>query len=657
TGSAGESKSARKRRKRKAKHVRTDQCKKKAQGQRCVRRREERAKIAVRKKDWDAPPKVHGPQFAAQPTPVSVSINDVDAAVEYKVTKGAYTVRRLDSLSPLPWEREELDELVPPPTEGDERSPEQYWDAAMARIADLFESERVAAEGTFTAKQTTHRRGDFTAVATGVSYGGGQMRPGNLRQARKGHEGLLSNLTQNPDVQCIANYQSDVLASYFPKVYAHVYDSMATLSRLQPELRRNFQGSIYPTTTFNLGPDTVCKDHNDCNNAPDVPCSITALGNFDPDKGGELYFFDLVLIVRFPPGTTILLSSASIRHGNLPTCEVFGGGRLLKVKRKPNSYNAYLHARSKENKENGIESSGKKTLPDLSSQAAHGDSWKEMSAEKKQELVDQLVAEKEEKKVIPRVRGVHASHDVSRTVATIDAEMQGLSKRTGAQYAMFTVHDDTGDTWDAAVHATDKLKSGIQDLYKVTPEQMTSKLQAYSMSGMGGVLKGSGGKKRHWYRTEARVLITQGLEKILLARGVSSDKLPRMEYSNHETLVCEYGVELAGWPEPTGIRSPANVVHTGDMERIYIAVKSGACAWRALTPEELGARQAIREQEVLAAGGSARKSNVPKTNGAAGKGKGKAKAPARKGRKGPKSAEFVPSDADESHSEDEDGGE
>ncbi|TFY75924.1 hypothetical protein EWM64_g8086 [Hericium alpestre] len=282
---------------------------------------------AAQKRDWTGVPKTHRSNFASHPMPTTITIDDVNAAVEYKVTRGAYTVRCLDSLQDVPWEREELDELgfrhfawcgqiayvildnkdriiavlVPPPAE------------------ELFENERIAAGSSFSDKQTSHRRGNFMALAMCVSYGGGQKKLRPLRQARKTHSTLLSTLTSDKDVQRIANFQSDVLASYFLKVYAHVYDSMATLSQSQPELHRNFPGSIYPMTTFNLGPATACHDHNGCNNAPDVPCAITALGDFNPNKGGELIFFDLALVVCFPPGTTILLFSASIWHGNMPT--------------------------------------------------------------------------------------------------------------------------------------------------------------------------------------------------------------------------------------------------------------------------------------------------------------------------------------------------
>lgn len=93
---------------------------------------------------------------------------------------------------------------------------------------------------------------------------------------------------------------------------------MKALREHQPSLRPNLSNSAYPCITFNLGPQTVCNAHNDSTNYPGVPCAITPLGTFDPDEGGELVFYDYKLIVRFPPASTALLSSAGVRHGNKP---------------------------------------------------------------------------------------------------------------------------------------------------------------------------------------------------------------------------------------------------------------------------------------------------------------------------------------------------
>jgi hypothetical protein len=45
---------------------------------------------------------------------------------------------------------------------------------------------------------------------------------------------------------------------------------------------------------------------------------VTAFGDYDPDAEGHLILHDLKIFIRFPPGCTILLLSASLSHGNVP---------------------------------------------------------------------------------------------------------------------------------------------------------------------------------------------------------------------------------------------------------------------------------------------------------------------------------------------------
>ncbi|KAI0040592.1 hypothetical protein FA95DRAFT_1471981, partial [Auriscalpium vulgare] len=187
------------------------------------------------------------------------------------------------------------------------------WNAAMARNAALFETTREFGEKhrAFPDKLVHHRRGNFTAVSFGISYGGGQL-VGVPRAA------VVDRLRSSKDVGRMAGHQSRGLASFFPQPYQHMREGMRELCEADPTLELPFRTSAYPTATANLGPDTVCLDHNDCTNFPSLACAITALGSFDADKGGQLYFWDLGLRVRFPAGSTILLSSAGLRHGNLP---------------------------------------------------------------------------------------------------------------------------------------------------------------------------------------------------------------------------------------------------------------------------------------------------------------------------------------------------
>jgi hypothetical protein len=79
---------------------------------------------------------------------------------------------------------------------------------------------------------------------------------------------------------------------------------------------RNFPGSIFACSTMNFGPHVRSFMHRDSLNLAFGWCAITALGDFDPKKGGHLILWDLKLAVEFPPGSTILFPSATITHSN-----------------------------------------------------------------------------------------------------------------------------------------------------------------------------------------------------------------------------------------------------------------------------------------------------------------------------------------------------
>ena len=94
-----------------------------------------------------------------------------------------------------------------------------------------------------------------------------------------------------------------------------------TLSRLfasNPRLRRIFRASLYPALSCNFGPATATVPHVDSGNYAGGLCVIQSAGNFDPTKGGHIFFRQLHLVVEFPPGATILVPSGVIEHGNTP---------------------------------------------------------------------------------------------------------------------------------------------------------------------------------------------------------------------------------------------------------------------------------------------------------------------------------------------------
>ncbi|TFK60997.1 hypothetical protein BDN72DRAFT_872818 [Pluteus cervinus] len=191
------------------------------------------------------------------------------------------------------------------------------WQVVAEEAAKTLASVRDegVALGAFPVDVRSHRRGEFVALPVGVSHGNGRTQPGNLFQPPE-RKPLVERLLSDKSIQRIAGFQSSVFSYYAPKLYAHFSYRLLRLFDHDPTLKGNFNNSIFPATSFNLGPRTVSLAHTDASNVGYGLCALVSLGNFDSTKGGHLVLFDLGLMIRFPPSTVALLPSGILRHGN-----------------------------------------------------------------------------------------------------------------------------------------------------------------------------------------------------------------------------------------------------------------------------------------------------------------------------------------------------
>jgi hypothetical protein len=116
----------------------------------------------------------------------------------------------------------------------------------------------------------------------------------------------------------IAGFGSSAFATWAPKLYDHYEENLASLLDSDPKLRRNFHNSVFSSAAFNFGLKTVSAKHRDYSNLPYGWCPITALGDYDPTRGGHLVLWELKMVIEFPPGSTVLIPSAVISHSNTP---------------------------------------------------------------------------------------------------------------------------------------------------------------------------------------------------------------------------------------------------------------------------------------------------------------------------------------------------
>ncbi|KAI0310320.1 hypothetical protein OF83DRAFT_1155560 [Amylostereum chailletii] len=105
-------------------------------------------------------------------------------------------------------------------------------------------------------------------------------------------------------------------ASMAPKLYAYYESTMVKVLTAHPSLTMPYINSIFATMTFNLGGNVRTCAHADTENLPTRWCSITALGNFDPKRGGHLVLHTLRMVVEFPPNSVASILSSTVVHSN-----------------------------------------------------------------------------------------------------------------------------------------------------------------------------------------------------------------------------------------------------------------------------------------------------------------------------------------------------
>ncbi|KAJ8692146.1 hypothetical protein PTI98_009484 [Pleurotus ostreatus] len=165
---------------------------------------------------------------------------------------------------------------------------------------------------------TVHRRGNFPALAVGVSYGNGQRQPMRLIAGETSPQAPgLQRLLNNPAVQRVAAYGDSAFQMWAPKLYNHYRTHVEKMYDALPHIRRNFSKSVFPCATFNFGPRVQTIPHRDSLNLGYGWCSITALGCFNPTEGGHLILWDARVVVEFPPNSTALIPSSTILHSNI----------------------------------------------------------------------------------------------------------------------------------------------------------------------------------------------------------------------------------------------------------------------------------------------------------------------------------------------------
>ncbi|KAJ7925371.1 hypothetical protein B0H13DRAFT_1551769, partial [Mycena leptocephala] len=106
----------------------------------------------------------------------------------------------------------------------------------------------------------------------------------------------------------LAAFGNDLFAAFSPESFRIATALTSALFSKDSDLHQPFPGA-WTSVTFDLSPQTVTPPQWLCNHLHWCWMAITALGTFDPRRGGHLILWDLGRVLEFPPGCTILIPS------------------------------------------------------------------------------------------------------------------------------------------------------------------------------------------------------------------------------------------------------------------------------------------------------------------------------------------------------------
>ncbi|KAJ7737224.1 hypothetical protein B0H14DRAFT_3516363 [Mycena olivaceomarginata] len=168
-------------------------------------------------------------------------------------------------------------------------------------------------------------RGTFPRVSAGGFIW--RWTTGNLTLTAVLQESCASYLCCS--VSCVSlGFANGLFRTWNSVVHALYTETLDALVARNSGLICNFprEVSAFAAVTFNFGPATITFPHTDALNLTWGWCAITALGAFDPRRGGHLVLWDLCLVIH----SSWLNNSHSICHPTALQCWYsFGGTPLL----------------------------------------------------------------------------------------------------------------------------------------------------------------------------------------------------------------------------------------------------------------------------------------------------------------------------------------
>ncbi|KAK7015179.1 hypothetical protein VNI00_019173 [Paramarasmius palmivorus] len=209
---------------------------------------------------------------------------------------------------------------APPPRAKD-------WEEVNDGLVEAF--QKYDQSSTFSKEDMQNRRsgGEYGLRDEGISFAGGKTRPGNIAVRGIKNRAALKAFSENRYLGRVLGHTGRLYCTFANKLARESRRVFGELQDKFPEIRLpshpSIGGNYWAARCLNSAgraksARVITKAHADYGNWAPNWCCVTAVGKFDPDKGGHLVFWNVGLAIRFPPGCSVLFPSALVTHSNMP---------------------------------------------------------------------------------------------------------------------------------------------------------------------------------------------------------------------------------------------------------------------------------------------------------------------------------------------------
>ncbi|TDL13891.1 hypothetical protein BD410DRAFT_846538 [Rickenella mellea] len=268
-----------------------------------------------------------------------------------------------------------------------------------------------------------------------------------------------------------------------------------------------------------------------------------------------------------------------------------GRGRIARPRReKTSAWNAFMWKKAQEKRDENGESSGRKSLANLTQNTQT--EYSSLTAEEKEVLVKEYEEHKAASTKVERVSTAAKRKDFSHTIGAVEKELMNLNARTGIECMVLATPGSTKLPLQGVYFTTPRVEGFLSSI-NMDPQDLLSRMEGFAVQGLRGTASSHKARMSN-IRTELRNHIHAALVEATGCRDA------KMKWKNYwQDIVSKYRVVIEVWPENIPFGNLSDIVtNIPDFERLLRKWKTNTIYFRQIDDNEYDKLQVERDEKL-----------------------------------------------------------